>query len=90
MQNKIQSAIKNIELGLANAGNPVIAWSGGKDSMVLLDLIFNKVNASIPVIFFTEQWQPSKYTFQHKVIEEWGLEVYSWPPTLSNFQQTDN
>ena len=33
MQNKIQSAIENIKLGLANAGNPVIAWSGGKDSM---------------------------------------------------------
>ena len=90
MQNKIQSAIENIKLGLANAGNPVIAWSGGKDSMALLDLVYNKCKAKIPVVFFREQWQPQKYAFQNRIIEDWGLEVYTWHPTRSNFQQTDD
>jgi len=90
METKIQSAIKNIELGLANSGNPVIAWSGGKDSMALLDLVYNKCKAKIPLIFFREQWQPHKYAFQNRIIEDWGLEVYTWHPAISDFQQTDD
>lgn len=88
MENKIKSAIKNIELGLSNSGKPVIAWSGGKDSMALLDLVYNKVGVKLPVVFFREQWQPHKYAFQNRIIEEWGLEVYTWHPTYSMFQQT--
>ena len=90
MEEKIKKAIKNIETCLKFSKRPVLAWSGGKDSMALLDLVFNKVGAKIPIFFFTEQWQPSKYAFQHRIIEDWGLEVYSWSPTLSNFQQTDD
>jgi 3'-phosphoadenosine 5'-phosphosulfate sulfotransferase (PAPS reductase)/FAD synthetase len=90
MKDKIQSAVKLIELGLSQAHKPVIAWSGGKDSMALLDLVHNKVGAKLPVVFFREQWQPHKYAFQNRIIEEWGLEVYTWHPTKSNFQQTDD
>ena len=90
MNEKIKSAIKNIETCLRFSKRPVLAWSGGKDSMALLDLVFNKVGVKIPVFFFTEQWQPYKYSFQNRIVEDWGLEVYSWMPTLSNFQQTDD
>ena len=55
MIEKINSAIKNIETCLKFSKRPVLAWSGGKDSMALLDLVFNKVGAKIPVFFFTEQ-----------------------------------
>lgn len=90
MEKKINNALKNIETCLKHSSKPVLAWSGGKDSMALLDLVFKKVGAKIPVFFFVEQWQPSKYSFQNRIIEDWGLEVYSWPPALSNFQQTDD
>lgn len=88
MYNKTQSAIENIKRGLDYASNPVIAWSGGKDSMALLDLVYNKCKAKLPVVFFREQWQPHKYAFQNRIIEDWGLEVYTWHPAISNFQQT--
>lgn len=90
MDQKIKSAVKLIETGLSNSGNPVLAWSGGKDSMALLDLVYNKAKARIPVVFFREQWQPWKYEFQNRIIEEWGLVVYTWHPSQSNFQQTDD
>jgi hypothetical protein len=90
MFNKVQSAIKNIETCLSVSKKPCLAWSGGKDSMALLDLVFKKVGVKVPVVFYREQWQPSKYAFQNRIIEEWGLEVYTWHPTFSSFQQTDD
>jgi len=88
MLDKIKSATRNIEIGISHSRNPVIAWSGGKDSMALLDLVHNRIGMKLPVVFFREQWQPHKYAFQNRIIEEWGLEVYTWHPTRSNFQQT--
>jgi hypothetical protein len=88
MRTKIQDAISNIELCLTHSKKPVLAWSGGKDSMALLDLVVNKVGAKVPIVFYREQWQPHKYAFQNRIIEDWGLEVYTWHPAISNFQQT--
>lgn len=90
MEEKKKSALRIIEIGLNRPGYPCIAWSGGKDSMALLHLVFKVAGAKIPVIFFREQWQPKKYAFQNRIIEEWGLEVYTWHPSKSAFQQTGN
>ena len=87
MEDKIQRAIDLIHTCYAQAKSPVLAWSGGKDSMALLDLVFNKCGYRMPLVFFREQWQPHKYAFQNRVIEEMGLEVYTWHPRLSQFQQ---
>jgi 3'-phosphoadenosine 5'-phosphosulfate sulfotransferase (PAPS reductase)/FAD synthetase len=64
MEKKINNALKNIETCLKHSSKPVLAWSGGKDSMALLDLVSKKVGAKIPVFFFVEQWQPGKYSFK--------------------------
>jgi 3'-phosphoadenosine 5'-phosphosulfate sulfotransferase (PAPS reductase)/FAD synthetase len=84
---KVANAIRLIERGIQLYSKPVIAWSGGKDSMALLDLVHNKVGCKLPVVFYREQWQPWKYQFQNRIIEEWGLEVYTWHPTATAFQQ---
>lgn len=90
MQEKIAAAIKNIETCFGNSANPALAWSGGKDSMALLHLVFKRIGERVPIVFYREQWQPHKYAFQNRIIEEWGLEVYTWHPTVSQFQQTDD
>lgn len=56
--------------------------------MALLDLVMNRVGVKLPVVFFREQWQPHKYAFQNRIIEDWGLEVYTWHPAATAFQQT--
>lgn len=63
-----------------------ICWSGGKDSMVLLHLL-REEGITCPVVFFREPWQPSKYEFHDQVIRDWGLEVWTWHPGISEFQQ---
>jgi 3'-phosphoadenosine 5'-phosphosulfate sulfotransferase (PAPS reductase)/FAD synthetase len=90
MKEKIYRALLNIEKVLEVRRNPFILWSGGKDSMALLDLVVNKYGMKMPVVFFREPWQPHKYAFQNRVIEEWGLEAYTFHPRASAFQQTDD
>jgi hypothetical protein len=90
MKQKIQEAIGIIEKCLEHSSKPAIGWSGGKDSMAMLDLVQNVVGRKLPVIFFREQWQPAKYAFQNRIIEEWGLEIHSWQPTETAFQQNDD
>ena len=67
----------------------VIAWSGGKDSMALLH-IMKEMGISYPLVFFREPWQAWKYKFHDKLIQDWGLLVYSWHPHTSQMQQTDD
>jgi len=66
---------------------PVISWSGGKDSMVLLHLMRSMGHTKIPLYIWKEPWQPFKYDFQNKVISDWNLLCYTWHPYMSAFQQ---
>jgi hypothetical protein len=78
-----------IERGIRHYPNSVLAWSGGKDSMVLLH-IMRSMGINLPLIFFREPWQPSKYEFQDQLIREWDLLVYTWHPTESAFTQNED
>jgi hypothetical protein len=59
--------------------NPIVLCSFGKDSMVMLDLI-RQIRNDLPVIFFKEPFFPKKYSFANKVIEDYDLNVYDFPP----------
>lgn len=86
MEDKIQEAKGVIERAIKHCAKPVLAWSGGKDSMALLHLM-SDCGIELPVIFMREPWQPSKYSFQNRIIEQWGLEVHTWHPSDCGFQQ---
>jgi hypothetical protein len=87
--NKINRTLDIIYRGLESPNRSAIAWSGGKDSMVLLHIMRNMMGLKFPIIFFREPWQPWKYKFQDKIIQDWGLEVYTWHPMLSAMQQSE-
>ena len=90
MQDKIDSALIHIDNTLKARSVPFILWSGGKDSMALLHLVTKKYGRKMPVVFFREPWQPHKYAFQNRIIEDWGLEAYTFHPRNSALQQTDD
>lgn len=68
-----------IEKIVSEYKRPAIMCSFGKDSMVLLHLIRSK-GITLPVIFHKEPFYPEKYEFANKVIKDWGLTVYDYPP----------
>jgi hypothetical protein len=86
---KIEKSQELIAAGVKAFPRGMVAWSGGKDSMVLLHLM-REMGIHYPIIFFREPWQPQKYVFHDELIRNWELLVYSWHPTESSFQQTEN
>lgn len=85
---KLNRTLDIIYKGLEVPNRSVIAWSGGKDSMALLHIMRKMMGLKFPIIFFREPWQPWKYKFQDRIIQEYGLEVYTWHPMLSAMQQS--
>jgi phosphoadenosine phosphosulfate reductase len=83
---KLERTRHCIRRGLQHCPRGLIAWSGGKDSMVLLHLLRSE-GAQLPLVFFREPWQPAKYAFHERILRQWNLLAYSWHPTESAFQQ---
>jgi 3'-phosphoadenosine 5'-phosphosulfate sulfotransferase (PAPS reductase)/FAD synthetase len=59
---------------------PVIFCSFGKDSLVLVHIIKSMVDNVVPVIFYREPFQPEKYDYANRIIRQWNLSVYDYPP----------
>lgn len=77
LEQKIKDAKDLIEQRVAD--NPVICSSFGKDSMVMLDLIFQV--QKLPVIYWKREHHfPVKNKFANEMIERFDLEVYDYPP----------
>lgn len=81
--------MKNSAINLIKAAlnlpsvKPAVLWSSGKDSMALLHLV-RQVSTDVPVVMFREPWQPSRYNFANKIIEDWRLnEVHDMTPVSS-------
>lgn len=86
---KVKQSERLIKIALTENSFPVILCSFGKDSIVLLDLI-RKVKKDIEVIFFREPYLQKKFLHAQKVIADWDLTVYDYPPSFVNYIQFDN
>lgn len=78
-----------IEITLANSKKPVALCSFGKDSIVMLDLI-RKVKPDINVIFFREPYFQQKFVYAQKIMADWNLTVYDYPPSYFNYILLDD
>jgi 3'-phosphoadenosine 5'-phosphosulfate sulfotransferase (PAPS reductase)/FAD synthetase len=81
--NKVQDALAFIEKCPTNS---VVFTSFGKDSIVMLDLV-RKVRPDVEVLYFRQPFFPHKHRFANRVIDDWELQAYDYPPTLSRYIQ---
>lgn len=82
--NKEQESKDYIKKILDLSPNPVVLCSFGKDSMVMFHLI-RQITKELPVVFFREAFYPKKYAFANKIIEDWNLIVYDYPPAGTDY-----
>lgn len=88
LDDKIELARRRIEQVISLYKKPVVMCSFGKDSMVLLHLLKGYM---LPVIFHREPFFPRKYDFANKVIRDWNLTVYDYPPQATSlFEKNGN
>lgn len=65
---------------------PVVAWSSGKDSMVLLAVARQRW-PQIPVIFFRQHQLPHKTKWATELAASWNLSVFDWPPAQTGVRE---
>ncbi len=83
-----EKTLKFIEKFLAIKENPICLCSFGKDSLVMLHLILRI--KKIPVIYWREPFYQKKFTHPERIMKEWDLEVYDYPPTQIEYFQIND
>jgi hypothetical protein len=76
--NSLDQAREIIAHALDGATHPIVCWSGGKDSQLLLKLA-SEVNDDIPVLWFRSV-DRSRRRFAESFIADTDLTAYSWEP----------
>jgi hypothetical protein len=79
---KLEKARAEIKTAISGARNPVVFWSGGLDSTLLLFLCL-EVKKDIPVIQFRNQWTPAQKKFSDSLIRSLNLKVLTLTPFRS-------
>ena len=77
----IKETCRKVEQWLGQCTNPVVLWSGGKDSTAMLHLIRYEVGAKLPVIQWREPRFRTRYAFSDRLAAEWDLEMYDYAPS---------
>jgi 3'-phosphoadenosine 5'-phosphosulfate sulfotransferase (PAPS reductase)/FAD synthetase len=77
LNQKCQHAAEVIEQVLSHYKKPVLALSGGKDSVLMLWMVREWFTHSMPIFFVQQPYFPRKYAYVHRLIADWNLDVYS-------------
>jgi len=88
-EQKYEHTKRVIEITLAKCKKPVALCSFGKDSIVMLDLL-RKVKPDIDIIFFREPYFQQKFIYAQKIMADWNLTVYDYPPSFFNYILLDD
>jgi hypothetical protein len=79
-QHLINKTINKIKEWNKRWPRAVVLWSGGKDSTALLHLIRYGAEIDTPVIQYRQPKFRERYAYSDRLIKEWDLEVYEYPP----------
>lgn len=84
----MKTTLAIIHGALAMSQKPAIAFSGGSDSMVLLDLIYTRTDARPPVIFADSQMEyPETLPFIEAVCQRYGAQLHVVRATRTPLEQ---
>ncbi len=76
VEKKVEEARKIISQALENYKNPAVAWTGGKDSTVLLHLVRSVTKKKLPIMFIDHQNHfEETLGFVAKLEKEWQLNL---------------
>jgi len=89
MKAKLRHTQELLHRAMAEARNPALMWSSGKDSMVLLHLL-RAEGYDVPLIFHREAHSPARFAFADCIIRDWNLQVFDWKPQSLAVAQRDS
>ncbi len=83
---KLEQLEQDLREHLLSASAPIVAWSGGKDSNLILYLSRKIIN-NIPVLAFPYFWDEHQKKYLATMVREWGLTVFFYRPSRLDFIQ---
>lgn len=86
MMTKLDDTIGRLTVWFQKFDQPVMMSSFGKDSMVMLFIIYRLMEKKIPVIYHRVPWEPWKNDWGENIIKLWNIEVYDYPPLISGIK----
>jgi hypothetical protein len=81
MDNLVKTTVDRMQRWHRRWPKAAVLWSGGKDSTALLHVLKFKAGIDAPVIQYREPKLRERYAYSDKLVKEWGLEMYDYPPT---------
>lgn len=86
MESRIERAVDDIRLELESAQSPILAFSGGKDSMLLLYLV-RQVSESVPILLFQDFWNREHKKWVGSIIEDQNLVAFFYRASMLKYQK---
>lgn len=86
LKNKVEKAIKLISKETNNKYRTVVAFSGGKNSLVALHLTIQAIGNPVVVFNNTTNEFPENLRYVRDLMEEWDLEFYELKPKMTWLQ----
>jgi hypothetical protein len=79
LQEQVDETLKFVQEQIRNYSNPVLFCSFGKDSTVLLHLMYSH-GIRMPVVYYRDPYFPRKNRFANLLIDSYLLECHDYPP----------
>lgn len=76
----VDQSLFRVEHWLREFRNPVVLWSGGKDSTAMLHLLRFKLGVNLPCVQWREPRFRHRYAHSDLLAREWDLTLYDYAP----------
>jgi 3'-phosphoadenosine 5'-phosphosulfate sulfotransferase (PAPS reductase)/FAD synthetase len=80
LQNLVDQTLTRAEYWLREFRNPVVLWSGGKDSTAMLHLLIFKLGVRLPCVQWREPRFRHRYAHSDLLAREWDLTLFDYAP----------
>jgi hypothetical protein len=80
LQTLVDQTLYRTEHWLLEFRNPVVLWSGGKDSTAMLHLLIFKLGVRLPCVQWREPRFRHRYAHSDLLAREWDLTLYDYAP----------
>jgi 3'-phosphoadenosine 5'-phosphosulfate sulfotransferase (PAPS reductase)/FAD synthetase len=80
LQNLVDETLTRAEYWLREFRNPVVLWSGGKDSTAMLHLLIFKLGVRLPCVQWREPRFRHRYAHSDILAREWDLTLFDYAP----------
>jgi 3'-phosphoadenosine 5'-phosphosulfate sulfotransferase (PAPS reductase)/FAD synthetase len=83
---KLESLKSELSSIVDSSKDPILCWSGGKDSTFLLSIL-RELDYNLPVLVFPHFWSKYQLEFIKKIVVQYKLQTFFYRPTFLDYKE---